>query len=306
MTQHILITGAGGFIGRYLINRLLAEDTHISTIGRHYYDLPKEIDQHIIDIRDTRAVTNCIRIIRPDRIFHLAAYKERNITTESFSPAIKTNLIGSLNLFTAAKKIGSVQSIVILGTAEEYGNTTQLFKEGAREIPVTPYSFSKVCTSHLAELFYRLYDTPIVILRPTLAYGPGQGTEMFLPALITSLLNDKPFEMTMGEQTRDFIYIDDLVNALIAASTNSGAIGEVINIGSGNPRKLIDVAREVEKIVGKPGLVLAGAKPYRKNEVMDYCADISKAKEILEWKPKTPFKDGRFKTIEYYRGVKRI
>jgi len=289
----------------HLLHQLQTFDAHISTISRNHYNFPKEIEQYTIDIKDTSAINECLQNCQPDHIFHLAAYKERNESVQAFYSSVETNVIGTLNLFSAVKEVASVKSIVTLGTAEEYGNNKPPFDEKLRECPVTPYSFSKLCVSQMGELFFHLYNLPVIIVRPTLAYGPGQGTDMFLPSLITSLLENKPFDMTLGEQTRDFVYVADLVEAMILASGNNNAQGQIINIGSGVPIKIADIAQTIEKIIGKRGLVNLGGKSYRKNEVMDYNIDPRKAESVLGWKAKTPLKEGLNWTIAYYKGVKK-
>ncbi len=302
--KKVLITGASGFIGRHLLHQLRTYGSQISTISRNYNDFPKDVEQYIIDIKDFHALEECVNACQPDHIFHLAAYKERNENVQDFYSSVETNLIGSLNLFSAAKDVGSIQSIVTLGTIEEYGNNSPPFNERFRESPITPYSFSKICVSHMGEMFFHLYGLPVIIVRSALAYGPGQGTEMFLPSLITSLLEGKIFNMTPGEQTRDFVYVTDLVDALILASRNINAHGQIINIGSGVPVKLIDLAKTIETMTGKKGLVNPGGKPYGKTEVMEYYLDVRKAGELLGWKANTTMEDGLAKTIAYYSGVK--
>ena len=304
LNKKILITGAGGFIGRHLLHQLQTYGAQISTISRNHHNFPKEIEQYAIDIKDTCAINECLQKCQPDHIFHLAAFKERNDSIQAFYSSVETNLIGTLNLFSAAKDVTSVQSIVTIGTAEEYGNNIPPFNEKLRECPVTPYSFSKLCISQMGELFFHHYNLPVIILRPTLAYGPGQGTDMFLPSLITSLLENNPFNMTLGEQTRDFVYVADLVEAMLLASRNTNVRGQIINIGSGVPTKIADIAQTIEKIIDKRGLVKLGSKPYRKNEVMDYYIDPRKAEALLGWKTKTSLNEGLNRTIAYYKGVK--
>lgn len=299
----VLITGASGFIGRHLLREISCGDTEIHTLGREKVAFSHPVHQHTGDIGDVTFVRKCLKETEPETIFHLAAYKERSTTVESLYTSIETNLVGSLNLFSAAKEAGSVKSIITLGTAEEYGNNILPFNEKVRESPASPYSFSKLCVTHLAELFWHLYDLPVTVIRPTLAYGPGQGAEMFLPALITSLRNNVPFSMTPGNQTRDFIYVEDLVEALLISAQTSRSRGQIINIGSGCPVKLAEIAHMVEQIMDRYGLVHLGGQPYRKNEVMNYYVDLKKAEDLLQWHATTPLETGLQKTIAHYHGV---
>jgi len=303
LDKAVLVTGASGFIGRHLLDQLAGQSAHITTISRNQGEFPTDIEQYALDIGDEQALRDCITTCRPEYIIHLAAFKERSPAVESLYTALETNLIGTLNIFSAAKDTKSVKSIITLGTAEEYGNNLLPFHETARESPASPYSFSKLCVTHLGELFWRLYDLPVVVIRPTLAYGPGQGTDMFLPALITALRDNEPFSMTPGDQTRDFIYVGDLVEALLLAAQTPRSRGQVINIGSGKPVKLSELAGMVGQMMGKSGLVRLGGKPYRKTEVMDYYVDLKKAEDLLYWHARTSLHDGIEKTIAYYCGV---
>jgi len=304
--KRIFVTGGSGFIGSHLIRQLQEMGAVVSLISREKKAGPTGITRYTGDIRDFSVVESCIRDCEPELIFHLAAYKERSEEIPAFRSSIETNLIGSLNVFSAAGSICSLESLITLGTAEEYGNSVPPFNERTREDPVTPYSFSKVCVSHMGELFFHLYNLPVTIVRPTLAYGPAQGTDMFLPALITSLLDNKLFPMTKGEQTRDFVYVADLVEALLMASKNTSARGQVLNIGSGIAVKLADITEKIERLTGRRGLVKFGGKPCRKNEVMEYFADVRKAEELLGWRAQTSLEDGLTRTIDYYRGVKGL
>jgi UDP-glucose 4-epimerase len=299
--KKFLITGPSGFIGNHFVEKLVTYRANVSVIIRNRDNFCQNVIRYTGDIRNPDFVENCIVSSQPDYIFHLAASKDRNEDIQTIYSSIETNLLGSLNILSVATKVKSIQAIIIIGTAEEYGNNKIPFKETLRESPITPYSFSKTCVSHLSELFFQSYNTPIIIIRPTIAYGPGQGLEMFIPSLITSLLNNIPFDMTLGEQTRDFVYIDDLINAVILAIQNNKAKGQIINIGSGNPVKIRDIALEIENRIGNKDLIHYGAKPYRINEIMDYCVDTRKAEILLGWKATTSLKDGLEKTIAHYK-----
>ncbi|NLW34545.1 MAG: NAD-dependent epimerase/dehydratase family protein, partial [Syntrophorhabdus aromaticivorans] len=145
-----------------------------------------------------------------------------------------------------------------------------------------------------------LYRLPVVVLRPTLAYGPGQGTDMFMPSLIRSLVEERSFVMTPGEQTRDFLYITDLVDALIKTSVAQGVQGEIINIGSGTPVRLLDLVAMVEGMLDKKGLVRIGGRDYRPDEIMDYHVDTSKVKRLIGWEPRISLEEGIKLTIESF------
>ena len=299
--RQVLITGANGFIGRHLSKALTAQGAAVSILDLvPARDHPQK--QHYVgDLRDAHFVDRALEQSSPEFIFHLAAFKERTSAIEAFSDAISVNLMGSLNIFTAAKKLRNLRSLVVIGTAEEYGSISGPFQEEHREAPINAYSFSKLCVTHLSEVLHRIYNIPSIVIRPTLAYGPGQDVDMFLPALIKTVLQDQPFPMTPGRQTRDFIYVSDLVEALLHAATAPGAAGQVVNIGSGQSVPLGDLAQKIERDLGKSGLVLIGAKEYRIGEVMEYGVDIGKAKELLHWTPKVGLEEGIRDTIRYYR-----
>ena len=163
----VLVTGGNGFIGRHLVEKLQQCGASVSTISRSRGVFSQDIVQYPIDIRNRQDVVACLRDCRPEYIFHLAAYKERDENIPAFYSSIETNLMGTLNVFSAAKDENSVKSIVTLGTAEEYGNNSPPFNEQFRECPVTPYSFSKLCVSHLGELFFHLYNLCLLYTSPS-------------------------------------------------------------------------------------------------------------------------------------------
>jgi UDP-glucose 4-epimerase len=301
--RSILITGASGFIGQHLLKQFSKYSNSIVTIQRNKMPTHLPIRQFECDIVNSNDLKYCFTRCDPEIIVHLAGYKERSTNLLSFSEGINTNVIGSLNIFSEALKKENLESVIVLGTAEEYGNNVCPYKETMRESPVTPYSFSKTCISHMAILFHDLYRLPVTVLRPTLAYGPGQEDDMFLPSLIRSLLANQPFRMTAGAQTRDFLYIDDLVGAILRVPRCPPARGNIINIGSGKPVRILDVAHCVERFMKKKDLVLPGQVPYRENEIMDYYVDIGKAGKILRWKPETTLDTGLKRTINHYRDV---
>ena len=172
-------------------------------------------------------------------------------------------------------------------------------------MPVSAYSFSKVAAAQLLQTFHRIHGLPIVVLRPSLAYGPGQGNEMFLPALIWSLLRGRRFAMSRGEQTRDYVYIDDVIAALLRAAVCPEATGQVINVSSGEPSRIVDIAKLAADLIGNnaESLLDIGKIEYRQGEAINYWADRSKAKQLLGWEPNVTLHDGLARTVEHYRSI---
>jgi nucleoside-diphosphate-sugar epimerase len=299
----ILITGATGFIGQHLVKELSQYSDSIVTVQRKSMPTRLPVRQYECDIAHGDELRGCLKHCDPEIVIHLAGYKERTTNLLSFSEGLNTNVRGSLNVFSEMLNRENLESLIVLGTAEEYGRNECPFRETMRESPVSPYSFSKTCITHMAMLFHTLYHLPVTVLRPTLAYGPGQEDDMFLPSLIRSLQRNRSFGMTPGEQTRDFLYIDDLIHAILRVPPSHPSRGNIINIGSGIPTRILDVAHLAESLMDKKNLVKPGQIPYRENEIMDYYVDIDKAKKILLWKPEIPLHTGLKRTIDYYHEV---
>lgn len=300
--KRVLITGASGFIGKHLTANLLQQGAHISTVDlRADHSSECHVTAYIGNLCDAAFVEKCLKAAQPEIIFHLAAYKERSAAMGAFKEAIAANLDATLNLVTFAQQTPSLQALVVMGTVDEYGGNVAPFIEGTRETPVSAYSFSKLCVTHLCEVMHTIYDLPCVVLRPTVAYGPGQANDMFIPALIQSIIAGKPFPMTKGEQTRDFIYISDLISAILQSGVRRAACGQIINVGNGHPVTIAQLARTVEKMIGVEAVVEYGALPYRKGEIMAYGVNLDKAHSLLNWHADVSLVAGLHETIDYYK-----
>jgi nucleoside-diphosphate-sugar epimerase len=287
-----------------LLEALGASGAQVAVLSRNAPFAGKADRVFTGDIRDKPFVDQSIREWQPDYIFHLAGTRARVVSQAAFGETLETNLVGTLNLLYAASEIPALERIVIIGTAEEYGHNVAPFEESMRESPVSAYSFSKQCATHLAQLMYRSTGLPVVVLRPSVAYGPGQHSDMFLPALIQALLREERFEMTLGAQTRDFVFVNDLIEAVLRAGHQSGIDGEILNIGSGEPIVISQLVTYVEELMGCADIVNRGALPYRVGEPMEYWLDTAKAKRLLDWVPGTTLENGLRHTIDWYRNAK--
>lgn len=295
----ILITGGNGFIASHLITTLLQQSVTVDLmVKRACCYTHGQLFQG--DMTDASYVSDSVKSSDPEVIFHLAGFKERSISLAAVNSAIHTNLLGTLHLLSSALSLKRLKKIVILGTAEEYGQVDHLCIEAQREQSINAYSLTKTMQTHLAEFFARSHELPVVILRPSIIYGPKQNIDMFLPALITALITHQEFAMSPGMQTRDFLYIDDVIRALLLASQKPLIKGDILNISSGYSVKIADLALQVESILKKPGLIKLGALSYRSNEIMDYRVSNDKAKRLLGWQPQENLTSGLMKTIQYY------
>lgn len=299
--RRILVTGATGFVGRHLAEGLAPLGVEVAVLSRGADALPLVHKVFRGELRDRDFVSAAMRDWAPHIVFHLAGARERNLTREAFDKTIEANLVGTLNLLQASLEQPTLERVVVLGTGEEYGRNTAPFRESMREAPISAYSFSKQCATQLSQLMHSSFGLPVVVVRPSVAYGPYQHSDMFLPALIQTLLRGEPFHMTLGEQTRDFVYVGDLVEAILRAGACARAEGEVINIGGGRAIRIASLVEQVEAQLGTQGLVQRGTVPYRIGEPMEYLLDVSKALELLHWTPCTSLEDGLRRTIAWYR-----
>lgn len=306
--KRVLVTGANGFIGSHLARRLVSEGAEVHILMREegntsrINDILKKITVWNGDISDYGSVRFCIKNSRPEIIFHLAAMKNVDRDIALIDTMIETNLKGTLNLLRAIyeEKI-LLKCFINTGSSEEYGDGEVPFDETQREIPVSPYSASKVAATYFCQMYHKSIGLPIVTLRPFLTYGPDQGFDMFIPSLIMHCIRNEDFRMTSGEQTRDFIFIDDIIEAFLLAASMPEAIGEILNIGTGKENRIKDVAAMIINMTGSPIKLIFGSLEKRPGETDHFFCDNRKAEALLGWGPKTGLKEGLRKTIEWYK-----
>jgi UDP-glucose 4-epimerase len=298
--KRVLITGANGFIGVHLCEKLRECGAFVGTLDQTESQT-HDNNSYIGNITDFEFIKKSCHTFQPNFVIHLAAFKGRTTGLDDFREAIDANLMGTLNLIQSLSDLPSLKKFVAVGTAEEYGLGGFPFRTHQRETPISSYSFSKVCMTHLLQTIGRLHQFPAIILRPSIAYGPGQNIDMFLPALIRSLLQDKPFKMTTGSQKRDFVYIEDLIEALILACHCDSNQGEIYNISSSEIITIADVALKIGQKLGREQLIKIGEFPDRKLDIEDYVLDQGETINELGWSSKTLLDKGLDQTITAFR-----
>jgi dTDP-glucose 4,6-dehydratase len=310
--KRVLVSGAGGFIGSHLIERLVREGAAVTAVvrynSRNDYGLieliPGDINERInvvsCDLRDEDAVEHACQNI--DYIFHLGALISIPYSYSHLEEVIDTNVKGTLNILKAGLK-NKVERVIHTSTSEVYG-TAQYVPMDERHplVAQSPYAASKIAADKLAESFYHSYELPITIVRPFNTYGPRQSSRAFVPAVITQALSKNEIFLGSLHPRRDMNFVDDVVKGFLKAAQNEEAIGEIINLGSGQDISMAELADKIIAIIGRKVAITFDANRVRppRSEVNVLIADNSKAKKILKWETRVSIEEGLKKTISWF------
>jgi len=309
-----LVTGADGFIGSHLVERLLEEEYDVRAFV--YYNsfnswgwldtFPKEklrnIEIFTGDIRDPNGVRKAMEGI--DEVFHLAALIAIPFSYHSPDSYIDTNIKGTLNVLQAARDFGT-KRILITSTSEVYGT--------AQYVPIdekhpfqgqSPYSASKIGADRMAEAFYKSFNMPITIVRPFNTYGPRQSARAVIPTIITQLLSGKE-EIELGSlsPTRDFNYVKDTVSGFLSIANSESTVGEEINIATGKEISIGELSSILIDIINPKAKIKCDEERIRpeKSEVNRLLGSNEKIKRLTEWDSKYTLRQGLEETVEWLK-----
>ena len=309
--KKVLVTGAGGFIGSHLTERLVELGANVRALVRYSSNgswgwldtsaLKDQIDIRLGDIRDNDCVAKIVDGV--DTIFHLAALIGIPYSYEAPLSYVRTNIEGTVNLLQAALR-NDVSRFVQTSTSEVYGT--------ARIVPISeqhplqgqsPYSASKIGSDKLAESFYLSFGLPVVVLRPFNTYGPRQSARAVIPTIVTQALNESAIKLGSLDPTRDLSFVSDTVEGFVKGAEAEAAVGQVINVGTGKEISISKLAEKILEIMGKDLPIISEEQRVRPpdSEVERLCADNSKAKEILGWQPTYTLDQGLRETIAWLR-----
>ncbi|MBN2075689.1 MAG: SDR family NAD(P)-dependent oxidoreductase [Dehalococcoidales bacterium] len=309
--KKILVTGAGGFIGSTLVEKLVDLGANVKAFVRYNSRndqgmielLSREIRNNIEiisgDLRDFETVKESVKNV--SIIFHLGALIAIPYSYMHPREYVETNIVGTLNVLSAARDY-EVEKIIHTSTSEVYGS--------ARYVPIdenhplqgqSPYSATKIGADALAESFYRSYNMPVAVIRPFNTFGPKQSARAVIPTIITQALTQNNLSLGSLHPTRDYTYIDDMVQAFVKVAESPNSNGEVINIGSNFEVSIGDIARKVLNILNKNIEIISDEQRIRpeKSEVQRLWCDNSKAKNMIGWAPVISFDEGLSQTIEW-------
>ena len=305
----VLITGAAGFIGSHLTQRLIREGFEVGIIKRknsdvwRIKDLLDKIVAYDVDLRDTQEVSKAFSHFRPDVIFHLATYYAVEHAPQEIPLMIDTNVLGAVNLLEASKE-SMVKLFVNTSSCFVYKESKNKLRENDDLSPLNLYALTKIQAEQTCSFYAEKYGLKTITFRLFPPYGPADHERRLIPYVIKSLLDGERLKLTTGMQRWDFVYVDDIVDAyfkLLSISELSQK-HEIFNIGTGNAVSVREVISRIKDIIGSKVEPEWGAIPHRKNEVWFTCADISKTETFLSWQPKIQIlREGLELTVKWYK-----
>jgi UDP-glucose 4-epimerase len=307
-SRRVLVTGAAGFIGSHLTRRLVAEgaDVHVLTgeVSSVYpgrlLDVRDGITLHEGNLTDRTAMEALAKAARPSVIFHLGAYTHVGKSWYRVDECVQTNVQGTVNLLLALEGT-SYDRFIYTGTSEIYGGIDVPFREDAKVNPISPYAVSKYAGERFCQMYQQGLEWPIVLVRPFNAYGPAQSPDRIIPETIVRALRGQDLALTSGRQTREFNYVEDIVEGYVKLAQTDGIEGELFNIGGGEEVTIRKVVEEILDLMGNPIEPKFDALEHRPNEIWRMYCDSSKAREKLGWEPRFSLRDGLDATIAWYR-----
>lgn len=292
--NRVLVTGASGFIGSHLCRRLTAVGAEVHGVYRSAVANDADLARGWqIDVSEAAAVRKLVADVRPDVVFHLASFVSGSRSLDAVLPALQSNLVSTVNLLTAATEFGC-RRIVLAGSLEEPGSSD------GPAVPSSPYAAAKFAASAYARMFHVLYQTPVVTARIFMVYGPGQrDLRKLVPYVTLSLLRKQVPQLSSGKRQVDWIYVEDVVEGLLAAAQAPDVIGSTIDLGSGTFASVGDVVHALGKIIAPDMQLALGGLPDRPLEQVRL-ADVAGTYSRLGWKPAISLEEGLRRTVDWY------
>ncbi len=308
----VLLTGVAGFIGFRTAEKLLEKGYRVVGVDNlnSYYDvrlkeyrlsLLKEKENfkfYRLDIENLDALRILFEENKFTGVINLAARAGVRYSLEDPFVYMRTNALGTLNLLELMKEYG-VKKFVLASTSSLYAGQPMPFREDLPvNTPISPYAASKKAAEVTAYTYHYLYDIDVTVVRYFTVYGPAGRPDMSIFRFIKWI--DEGYPVVVygdGSQSRDFTYVDDIAEGTVKAFEAKTGY-EIINLGGNHPHKLIEVIRLIENFLGKEAKLVF--RPFHKADLKATWADITKAKEVLNWEPKVPLEEGLKKTVKWH------
>lgn len=316
--KRVLVTGAGGFIGSHLTERLVAEGATVRALVRYnsrndrglIATLPEPVQDAIElitgDVRDADTVHRAVEGM--DLVMHLAALISIPYSYRNPAEFVQTNVVGTTNILDAARR-ANVQRVIHTSTSEVYGTARSTLIDEAHPLqPQSPYSASKIAADALVSSYGLAFGFPVSIVRPFNTFGPRQSLRAVIPTIITQALKGDRLKLGRLDTTRDFNFVGDTVEGFLRVAQSGQTLGRAINLGTGRDVAIGEVVRLVGRILGKTIDVEVEHTRMRPDasEVMRLCADASAARDLAGWTPQVDFETGLARTIDWVRAQRDV
>lgn len=298
--RNVVITGAGGFIGSHLVERLLALEANVTAFVRYNsrndpgFLAPHTKDIRIVpgDIRDPEAVRTALE--GADTVFHLAALTGIPYSYVHPIEVFEVNAQGTLNVLVGARD-GGLRRVVITSTSEVYGSARYIpIDEKHPKQPQSPYSASKIASDAIALSFHAAFQLPVTVVRPFNTFGPRQSDRAIIPTIISQALTQS--EITVGNTTptRDFTYVSDTVEGFLCLASSDATVGQEINLGTGREVAIGDLVQRINTIIGRDLPVRVQDERVRpeSSEVNRLLSNNTRARELVGWTPRVTLEEG--------------
>jgi nucleoside-diphosphate-sugar epimerase len=308
MPKRVLVTGASGFIGSHIVRRLIRDGHAVSVLARptssweRLKDVAGSFTVIPVDITDAEALLPAMRALKPEWIFHMANAGLYGGASGTDAQVVRVNVLGLVNLLEALHEV-PYEVFVNGASSAEYGPKHAPMKESDVCEPMSTYAVTKLAATSYATMVARLKGKPIVSTRFFSPYGPGDDERRLVPTLIRTMLAGK--EATVApEAMRDYIYIDDAVDALVALAEHpdkTAITGQIVNLGTGTgirARQVVDVVAAATAVVPK---VTWNNTQLRYWDSSVWQADMTKTFSLTSWRPKTSFEQGVAATVSWIR-----
>ena len=310
--KKVLVTGAGGFIGSHLTERLVEAGAKVQAFVRYnskndwgwleHSPYKGQFEVFIGDVRDYDAVLNASQGV--DVVFHLAALIGIPYSYVSPLAYIRTNVEGTYNVLQATRQLGT-EKVIVTSTSETYGSAQYVpIDEQHPLVGQSPYSATKISADQLAISYFRSFESPVAIARPFNTYGPRQSARAIIPTIITQILSgQESIKLGNLSPTRDFNYVKDTVEGFIKIAESDQTCGEVVNIGSNYEISMHDTVDLIVELIGRKVEIIAADERIRpeKSEVERLWCDNQKILSLTDWRPNYSLRDGLAETINWLK-----
>jgi UDP-glucose 4-epimerase len=314
--QNVLITGGLGFIGSNLAIRLVREGARVSICDAmiegyganraNIREIQNDVEVHISDVRDDNVMGHLVS--GKDVVFHLAAQVSHVMSLSNPFPDIDINIKGTAAVLEACRRRNPSALVVRSGTRGQYGPAVALpVAEDAPSDPRGLYEISQLSAEMICRAYTRIHSIRTVPLRLTNVYGPRAQMKHsqfgVVNWFVRLALEGRPIPVFgTGKILRDFLYVDDCVEALVRAAREPRAVGEILNVGNDRASTFLEVARTIERLVPGASVVFTDFTPERKaQEPGDFVSDITKIRRLLGWEPRVELAEGLRRTVDFYR-----